>query len=69
MNAYGANHFLARATSGQVLDIRYDSQTNALIFVEDDWSADVRGSATPRQVLREQLETAKIRRLRGRQAA
>jgi hypothetical protein len=69
MNAFGANHILARATSGQVLDIRYDPRTNALIFVEDDWSADVRGGATPRQVFREQLETAKVRRLHRRQAA
>jgi hypothetical protein len=68
MRVYGANHMLARATSGQLLDIRYDPRTNALIFVEDDWTADARGSATPRQTLREQLDSAKVRRLR-RQAA
>jgi hypothetical protein len=59
----------ARATSGQLLDIRYDPKTNAVIFVEDDWSADVRGSATPRHMLREQLGGAKIMRLPRRKAA
>lgn len=64
-----ANHFLARATSGQRLDIRYDPRTNALVFVEDDWSADARGGAAPRSAFREQLETTVIRRLPRRRAA
>jgi hypothetical protein len=63
-----ANHFAARATSGQRLDIRYDPRTNAIVFLENDWSADVRGGAAPRSVFREQLETPVIRRLRRRAA-
>ncbi|MBI4923227.1 MAG: hypothetical protein HY834_15910 [Devosia nanyangense] len=63
------NHLMARATSGQRLDIRYDPRTNSLVFVEDDWSADARGGATPRTAFREPLETAKVRRLRPRRAA
>ena len=66
---FSANHLNARATSGQRLDIRYDPRTNALVFVEDDWSADVRGGASPRTAFREQLETSVIRRLPRRRAA
>jgi hypothetical protein len=65
---FSANHLVARATSGQRLDIRYDPQTNTIVFLEDDWSADVRGGAAPRSVFREQLETNVIRRLRRRAA-
>ena len=64
-----ANRFIARATSGQRLDIRYDPKTNALVFVEDDWSTDMRGGAAPRSAFREQLDTAVIRRLPRRRAA
>lgn len=63
------NHVFARATSGGRLDIRYDPETNALVFFEDDWSADARGAATPRQSFREQLDTPKVRRLPRRRAA
>ena len=66
---FSANHFYARATSGQRLDIRYDPETNAIVFVEEDWSADVRGGATLRQAFREQLDTPKVRRLPRRRAA
>ena len=66
---FSANHLVARATHGQRLDIRYDPKTNALVFLEDDWSADVRGGATPRSAFREQLETNVIRRLPRRRAA
>ncbi len=52
----------ARLTSGQRLDIRYDPSTNEMIFVEDDWSADGRGGATPRSSFSERLESLKIRR-------
>jgi hypothetical protein len=65
---FSANHLFARATSGQRLDIRYDPRTNAIVFLEDDWSADARGGASPRSVFREQLETPVIRRLRRRAA-
>lgn len=65
---FSANHLVARATSGGRLDIRYDPATNAIVFVEDDWSADLRG-ATLRSASREQLGTAKIRRLPRRFAA
>jgi hypothetical protein len=51
------------------LDIRYDPRTNAIVFAEDDWSADVRGPATPRTAFREQLETGKVKRLFRRRAA
>jgi hypothetical protein len=66
---FSANHLTARATSGQRLDIRYDPRTNALVFLEDDWTADGRGGATPRSAFREQLDTAKVRRLPRRRAA
>jgi hypothetical protein len=29
-----STHMIARATSGQRLDIRYDPRTNAILFVE-----------------------------------
>ena len=62
-----ANHVFARATSGGRLDIRYDARTNALVFIEDDWSSDARGAAAPRQGFREQLGTSRAgRRLRDR---
>jgi len=64
-----STHMIARATSGQRLDIRYDPRTNAILFVEDDWSADARGGAAPRTVFREQLDTPTIRRLPRRRAA
>ena len=62
-------HIVARATSGQRLDIQYDAQTNALVFIEEDWGSDVRGGATLRQAFREQLDTPKVRRLPRRRAA
>ena len=65
---FSAHHLFGRATRGQRLDIRYDPSTNAIIFVEDDWAADIRGGVSPRSMFREQLETAKIRRLRRRAA-
>ena len=65
---FSANHLAARATSGGRLDIRYDAATNAIVFIEDDWSSDVRG-ATLRSASREQLDTPKIRRLPRRFAA
>ena len=65
---FSANHLVARATSGQRLDIRYDPDTTAIVYLEDDWTADARGGASPRSVFREQLETTVIRRLRRRAA-
>jgi len=65
---FQAHHIVGRATSGQRLDIRYDPATNAIIFAEDDWAADVRGVAPSRNVFREQLDTGKIRQLRRRAA-
>ena len=64
-----STHMTARATSGQRLDIRYDPRTNAIVFVADDWSADVRGGASPRSTFREQLDTPTIRRLPRRRVA
>ena len=66
---FSPHHLFARATSGGRLDIRYDPETNCLVFVEDDWSADVRGGAVPRTAFREQLDTPKIKRLPRRRAA
>jgi hypothetical protein len=66
---FSAHHMTARATSGQRLDIAYDPRTNALVFLEDDWTAGVRGGAGIRSMFREQLDTAKIRRLPRRSAA
>ena len=65
---FSAHHVVARTTSGQRLDIRYDPNTNAIVYLEDDWTADARGGASPRSVFREQLETTVIRRLRRRVA-
>ena len=65
---FSAHRLFGRATSGQRLDIRYDPSTNAIIFVEDDWTADIRGGVSPRSMFREQLETAKVRLLRKRAA-
>ena len=65
---FSAHHIVARATSGQRLDIQYDPNTNAIVFLEDDWTADARGGAAPRNSFREQLETTVIRRLRRRAA-
>jgi hypothetical protein len=59
----------ARLTSGQRLDIRYDPQTNQVLFIEDDWSADGRGHATPRSAFSERLESLKVARLPRRNAA
>jgi hypothetical protein len=66
---FSATHVVARATSGQVLDIRYDAATNAIVFVEEDWSNDVRGGAMSRQGFREQLDTPKVRRLPRRRVS
>ncbi|HVY51482.1 MAG TPA: hypothetical protein VHA07_07950 [Devosia sp.] len=66
---YWAHHVTARATSGQQIDIQYDPRTNAIVFVENGWSADMRGGVTPRTMFREQLETHKVRRLPRRYAA
>ena len=64
-----SNHVFARATSGGRLDIRYDPETHAPVFVENDWSTDARGAAAPRQSFREPLDTPKVRHLRRRYAA
>jgi len=56
-------HMVARATTGQRLDISYDPATHAVVFKEHDWISDVRGTASPRSAFREQLETRVIRRL------
>jgi hypothetical protein len=66
---YSAHHMSARATSGQRLEIAYDPHTHAIVFVEDDWTSDVRGGGTARSMFREQLDTVKIRRLSRRRAA
>ena len=66
---FTAHHMTARATSGQRLDIAYDPHTNAIVFLEDDWTSDVRGGAGSRSMFREQLDTPKIRRLPRRRAA
>ena len=66
---FTAHPLMARATSGQRLEIRYDPQTNAIVFLEDDWSADMRGTGASRSSFREQLDTPRIRRLPRRRAA
>ena len=63
-----STHMHVRATSGGRLDIRYDPQTNSMVFVEDDWRADVRSGPTLRTAFREPVETPKIRRLPRRAA-
>lgn len=64
-----AHHLFARATSGQRLDISYDPRTNSIVFLEDDWTADVRGGGHPRSTFRDQLESRQIRRPRSRRVA
>jgi hypothetical protein len=66
---FSANHLSGRLTSGSRLDIAYDPSTNALVFLEDDWGADMRGIAAARTAFREQLDTPKVRRLPRRRAA
>jgi hypothetical protein len=66
---FPTHHLLARATSGGRLDIGYDPETNSIVFIEEDWGVDVRGGASPRSAFREQLDTAKIKRLPRRRAA
>ncbi len=66
---FPAQHLFARVTNGQRLDIRYDPRTNAIVFIEDDWSADGRGAAAPRSMFREQLDNGVVRRLPRRRAA
>jgi hypothetical protein len=63
-----STHLSARATSGGRLDIRYDPETNSMMFVEDDWTADLRSGPTLRTAFREQLDTPKVRRLPRRAA-
>jgi hypothetical protein len=60
---------IARATTGQRLDIRYDADTNSIVFIEDDWSADGLRGAPPRAVFSERLDSLKVKRLRTRRAA
>jgi hypothetical protein len=62
------NQLIARATTGQRLDIRYDVQTNSIVFSEDDWSADGLSGVSPRMAYREPLDSLKVRRLRRRAA-
>lgn len=65
---YSTHHLIARATTGQRIDIQYDPRSNSIVFVEDGWAADMRG-AQPRTAFREPLETATLRRLPRRFAA
>jgi hypothetical protein len=62
------NQLIARATTGQRLDIRYDPQTNSIVFAEDDWSADGLSGVSPRMAYREPQDSLKVRRLRRRAA-
>ncbi len=66
---FSAHHMIARATSGQRLDIAYDPRSNAIVFLEDDWTAGVQGVGSVRSMFREQLDTPKVRRLPRRRAA
>jgi hypothetical protein len=63
-----AHVLFARVTSGQLLDIRYDAATNAMVFVETHWSANARGPATAGNAFRHRLDTAKVLRLPRRAA-
>ncbi|MDB5542352.1 MAG: hypothetical protein JWQ89_4079 [Devosia sp.] len=56
-----------RSTTGQVLAIRYDPQSNTIAFVEDDWFAEGSraGSVPPRTVVRQRL-ASNVTRLRPR---
>lgn len=61
-------HLVARATTGQHLDIRYDPQTHTIVFAENDWSADGLSGVTPRTAFREPLESLRVKKLRRRAA-
>ena len=60
-----------RATTGQRLDIRYDAQSNSVVFIEDDWFAEGfrSGTVPPREQFRSSPPVANVVRLRRRRAA
>jgi hypothetical protein len=58
---------LYRSTTGQALAVRYDSASNTLHIVEDDWAADgVHGGVLPRNVVHQRLMPGNVTKLRAR---
>lgn len=56
-----------RSTSGQALAVRYDSQSNTIEIVEDDWAAaGFRTGVVPRNVVQQRMLPANVTRLRTR---
>ena len=57
-----------RSTTGQALAVRYDSRSNTIQIVEDDWAADgVHGGGLPRTVVQQrplQINVTKLKRWR-----
>lgn len=59
---------VARSTTGQALAIRYDAQSNTIIFDEDDWFAEGfrSGGVPPRAEVRLRLGGGVVKMKRGR---
>ena len=58
---------LYRSTTGQALAVRYDSASNTIHIVEDDWAADgVHGGVLPRNVVHQRPQPVNAARFAGR---
>jgi hypothetical protein len=58
---------LYRSTTGQALAVRYDSASNTIHIVEDDWAADgVHGGVVPRNVVHQRPLPMNVTRLVAR---
>ena len=59
--------FIARSTSGARLVIRYDRDSNSIVYVETGWSEDGRDVAARGEAVRAPLRPAEIVSFRRRQ--
>ena len=56
-----------RSTTGQALAVRYDSTSNTIHIVEDDWASDgVHGGVLPRTMVQQRLMPVNVTKLRKR---
>ena len=56
-----------RSTTGQALAVRYDSASNTIEIVEDDWAAaGFRAGVMPRAVVTQRMLPGNVTKLRGR---
>ena len=58
---------IARSTSGARLVIRYDRDSNSIVYVETGWSEDGRDAAARGEAVRAPLRPAEIVSFRRRQ--